>query len=86
MDSIWYETLVIVLGTFLALFLILGILLLVKILQIVKTVKKIIERAEQVADKAEHITAFFKKTATPVALFKLVSNMSDLYKKRGRKK
>jgi hypothetical protein len=49
-------------------------------------VKRITEHAEQVADRAEHISAFFEKTATPVALVKLVTNFSDIFqKKRGKK-
>lgn len=73
----WYEILVCVLAGLLAIFLLLSVIVLIKIVQIVKTVKRIIERAEQMADKAEHIAEFFEKTATPVALVKLVSNISD---------
>jgi hypothetical protein len=86
MDSTWFEIIVIILSVFLALFLGLAIFLLVKIIQIIKMVKRITEHAEQVADRAEHISAFFEKTATPVALVKLVTNFSDIFqKKRGKK-
>jgi hypothetical protein len=85
-DSNWFAALTIILGSFLALFLILAIVLAVKIIQIVKQVKRIMAQAEQVADRAEHISAFFEKTATPVALLKLISNISDsLHKKVKRK-
>lgn len=86
MDSVWYEILVIILSTMLAIFLILGIVVLVLIIKIVKTIKKITEHAEHMADRAEHITSFFEKTATPVALVKLVSNISDAILKKGKKK
>jgi hypothetical protein len=86
MDSVWFEVLVIILGSFLALFLILAILLTVKLIQIVKVVKRITEQAEQMADRAEHITAFFEKTATPVALLKLIANFSDVLGRKGRRK
>ena len=86
MDSTWFEVIVIILSVFLLLFLGLAIFLLVKIIQIIKMVKRITEHAEQVADRAEHISAFFEKTATPVALMKLVTNFSDIFqKKRGKK-
>lgn len=85
-DSTWFATLVIILSIFLGIFLIVGILLAVKVLQIVKQVKKIIEQAEHVADRAEHISAFFEKTATPVALLKLVSNITDTIQKKAKRK
>ena len=86
MDSIWYEVIVIILSFFLAVFLLLGIVIFVKVVQIINVVKRIIDHAEQMADRAEHITAFFEKTATPVALVKLVSNISDAILKKGKKR
>lgn len=83
--NVWFATLVIILSVFLALALLLAIVLLVKIIQIANRVNKITQQAEQVADKAEHIAAFFEKTATPVALLKLVSNVSDIFHKKEKK-
>lgn len=77
MNDVWFESLVILLSIMLGLFLLLGIILLVKIIQIVKQVKRITDHAEQAVDKAEQIASFFEKTATPVAIMKLVSNMSE---------
>jgi predicted PurR-regulated permease PerM len=85
-DSSWFSALVIILSAFLALFLIIGIVLAVKIVQIVKQVKRIVDQAEQVADRAEHISAFFEKTATPVAILKLVSNISETLQKKVKRK
>ncbi len=85
-DSTWFATLVIILSSFLAIVLILGIVLLAKVIQIVGSIKRITEQAEQVADRAEHISAFFEKTATPVALLKLVSNVSDTLQKKAKRK
>ena len=82
MDSIWFEVLVIILSAFLAIFLILSIIILIKVIQIIKVVKRITEHAEQMADRAEHMAAFFEKTATPVALVKLVSNITDAFLKK----
>ncbi len=85
-DSTWFAVLVIILSVFLAIALILGIILLVKVIQVTKQVKGIVEQAEQVADRAEHISAFFEKTATPVAILKLISNVSETIQKKVKKK
>ena len=85
-DSTWFAVLTIILSVFLAIFLILAIIVLVKVIQIVKKVKHIMEQAEKVADKAEHIGAFFERTATPVAFLKLFSNISDAIQKKGKRK
>ncbi len=85
-DSTWFAVLVIILSSFLAIALLLTIVLIVKVIQITKSVKHIIEQAEAVADRAEHISEFFEKTATPVALVKLFSNISDTIQKKAKKK
>ena len=85
-DSTWFAVLVIILSAFLAIALILSVLLLVKVIQISKQVKRIIDQAEQVADRAEHISAFFEKTATPVAILKLISNLSETISKKVKRK
>jgi hypothetical protein len=86
MDSSWYEALVIILGAALALFLILFIVLTVKLIQIANTAKRITEHAEKVADQAEHVSEFFAKTATPVAVVKLLSNVSEMLQGKEKKK
>lgn len=79
------EILVVILSSFLALFLLLGIILLVLCIKIANHIKHISERAEQIADKAEDVADFFSKAATPMALGKLISNISDVFrKKRGK--
>lgn len=86
MDSTWFEALVIILSVFLAIFLIAAILLTVKLIQIARAAKRIVEQAEQIADRAEHISAFFEKTATPVAMMKLMSNIGEFFQKKAGKK
>ena len=85
-DSTWFAVLVIILSSLLGILLIISVLLTVKILQIVKQVKRIVDQAEQMADRAEHISAFFEKTATPVAILKLVSNIADTIQKKAKRK
>ena len=86
MDSVWFEVTVLILAFFLAVFLILSIFLLFKILEIVNRVKKITDRAEKVADKAEHVASFFEKSATPVAIMKIISNTTEMFAKKHKKK
>lgn len=85
MDSNWFKVLVIILSAMLALFLLLSIVVLVKVVQIVKQIKRIIDHAENTLDKAEHVADFFKKTATPVAIVKLFSNISEAVSSAGKK-
>jgi hypothetical protein len=79
MTTAAYILLIIVSST-LAIFLILGILALVKINQILGDVRKIAQKAEKMADKAEAVGEFFKKTAGPAAVAKLVSNIVESFK------
>ncbi|MEX2014307.1 MAG: hypothetical protein WD885_00020 [Candidatus Saccharimonadales bacterium] len=85
MNDVWFESLVILLSIMLGLFLLLAIILVVKIIQIVSQIKRIVDHAEQAVDKAEHIASFFEKTATPVAFIKLISNISDYVTKAAGK-
>lgn len=85
MDSDWFATLVIMLSAMLALFLLLFIILLIRLIQIIKQIKRITDHAENAVDRAEEMTEFFKKTATPIALLKLVSNISDTMQKTTEK-
>lgn len=86
MDSNWFAALVIILSVMLAFFLVLSIVLLVKLIQIANTAKRISDQAEAVADKAEYITDFFKKSAGPVALLKLLANVSETFYNKTRKR
>lgn len=69
------QFLVVVLAAVLALFLIIGIIVLVKIIQILNHIKHITDKAEKIADQAEAVGDFFQKTAGPAAIAKLVSNI-----------
>lgn len=85
--------LVVILSGFLAVFLLLGIVLLALIIKIAKNIKHITEKAEQVVDQAEHIGDFFKKATGSFAFARLISNIANSVfnheekkrKKRGNK-
>lgn len=85
MDSDWFATLVIMLSAMLALFLLLFIILLIRLIQIIKQIKRITDHAENAVDKAEEVADFFQKTTTPIALMKLVVNVSETMQKTAEK-
>jgi predicted PurR-regulated permease PerM len=90
MDTKWFEALTIILSVMLALLLLLMIILVVRFIQITRQIKHITDYAENAVDKAEEIASFFEKTATPIALAKLIANISgkvaDTAEKLNRKK
>lgn len=79
--------LVTILSITLALFLVLGIVATVKIIQILNQLKKIVDKAERLADRAEAVGDFFRRTAGATAFGKLVANITEAVRnrKRGRK-
>ncbi len=81
------QILVIILSTALAIFLILAIIATTKLIQILNHLKAISEKAEKLATTAESIGEFFKYTAGPAAIGKLISNISDaVFKKHNKSK
>jgi hypothetical protein len=71
-----YDVLVVILSITLAVFLVLGIVVLVYVLKIVKSVKRVVAKAEQVADNVEAMTAVLERTATgPGAVLKTVAGI-----------
>lgn len=79
------QILVIVLASFLAVFLLLAIIAVVKIIQVLNHLKSISEKAERIASTAESVGEFFKYTAGPAALGKLLSNIADAVLKKRKK-
>ena len=82
------QILVIFLASFLALFLLLGIIALVKLIQVLNHLKRISETAEKLATKAENLSELFTYTAAPAAIGRLVASIGDVvfrHKKKNRK-
>lgn len=79
--------LVIVLASFLALFLLLAIVLLIKCIQITNQVKRLTDKAEAVVDKAESVGDFFQHASGTFSVGRLVSHLADtvLHSKKVRK-
>lgn len=79
------QTLVIILASFLGLFLLLAIIAVFKLIQVLNHLKAISEKAERLATSAESIGEFFRYTAGPAALSKLVSVIGDAFKSRKKR-
>jgi hypothetical protein len=69
------QALLIILSTFLAIFLILGITALIYLIQIQKTVKKVVKKIENVTDKAERVTDVIENSAPIMGIIKYFSKM-----------
>jgi len=78
MDTAALVLLIIVSAT-LSIFLIVAIVALIKINQILGDMRRIANKAEKIADKAEAVGEFFQKTAGPVAITKLVANIVESF-------
>ncbi len=69
--------LLIIVSSVLSLFLILAIVVLIKFIQILHSLKHIAAKAEKLADSAEAVGEFFRKSAGPMALGRLVTNVIE---------
>ena len=78
--------LIIILSSTLAIFLILAIIVAVLVVQILRHIKHITEKAESIADKAEAVSEFFERGVGPMAIGRLITNISEtIFKKTGKK-
>ncbi len=76
------QILLIIVSVTLTIFLIVGIIVTIKLVQILNHLKQITEKAEKIADSAESVGEFFQKTAGPAAIAKLVVNIVHSFKKK----
>lgn len=79
------QILLTILSGALALFLIVGIVASVKVVQILDHIKKLTEKAEAIADKAEAVSEFFQASAGPAGIAKLISNIVSSVKHKNSK-
>lgn len=81
------QILVIILASALAVFLVLAITATIITIQILNHIKRVAEKAENIADKAEAVTDFFQKSAGPMAIGRFLTNIADaVFQKRGNGK
>ncbi len=85
-----YDILVIVLSITLGIFLIVGIILIISLIKLVGKLREITAKAEDIVGDVEAVSGFFRKTAGPVAITGLISNIvstvADLKGKKGKEK
>jgi len=76
MEDTAFWLLIIVSGT-LAVFLILASIALIFFIKLLGTLRRIADKAENVAESVEAAAETFERTAKPIAVLKLVSNIVD---------
>lgn len=74
------QLLLIIVSSVLSVFLIVGIVLLVKLIKIAKSVDHIVVKAEGFVDSAEAAAEVLRKSAGTLAFGKIVANIADLVK------
>ena len=79
------SVLVILVSSLLAIFLLLSIVIAAYTIKVLQHIKRITEKAEQIADKADSVTSFFQQTAGPAAIAKLVSNVIHAVREKKEK-
>lgn len=80
------QTLVIILSSALAVFLVLAIIAAVKFIQLLNTLKRLTDRAEHIAEAAESIGESLKNGANSVLATRLLSKLFEAVSKRQAKK
>ena len=73
--------LVVILSSFLALFLLLGIILIVSIMKLVKSMNEIADKAREIVDNVETAADMFKKASGPMALGRSFVNIANTFMK-----
>jgi hypothetical protein len=81
-----YNILVITLSIALAIFLVAAIVLTVALIKLVGQVRSITQKADAVMDDVEAVSDFFRKTAAPVAIGNLLSNIVSMISDRKKRK
>ena len=75
------QILVIVLATALAIFLVLAILIAMQVLRLVKTLRGISEKAQELVDSAESTAELFKSTVGKLTVLRFAHSVIDLVTK-----
>jgi type II secretory pathway component PulF len=74
-----------ILAAALALFLVLAIAIAIMVIQFIKKLRQIADKAEKVVDSAETIGTIFKNAATPVGAFHFIQKVVDMAVKHKKK-
>lgn len=74
------HVLVVILSSFLALFILLGIIVAIQVIRLLTMIQRIAQKAESVIESAESVGAIFKNAAGPLAILKVITNMVRVVK------
>ncbi len=81
-----FEILVVILSIALAILLIASIFLVVVLVKLVNQLRVVSQKAEEIVNDVETVSGFFRKTAGPVAITSLISNIvSKVTEMKGKK-
>jgi hypothetical protein len=81
------QIIAIILSVFLAIFLVLAITVLVLVVKLIKKVNRIVATAETVRDNAEAAAATLREASGPLALLKIIRNITrTVNDRKGKKK
>jgi phosphate uptake regulator len=80
------QILVIIVSSLLSITLILAIALLIAVLKLVKNIRRIADKAEQVIENAESAASMFTKAAGPLTFLKTIANIVDSVNKHRKGK
>ena len=73
------QVLVVILSSFLAIFLVLGIIFLIVAIKLIRSVKRISIKAEALTDNASAVSEFVQHAAGPVLVGKVLAGLSDAF-------
>jgi hypothetical protein len=80
------EILVIILSSFLALFLLLGIVAAVMIIKLIKTVQSIANKTEEAAGNVVAASETLRGAAGPMAMLRMFANVTNMFTKHSKGK
>lgn len=81
-----FEILVVILSIVLAILLVASIVLVVGVTKLVNQIRELTKKAEEIVDDVEVVSGFFRKSAGPVAITGLISNILKTVKELKHKK
>jgi hypothetical protein len=79
------EVLLIIVSSVLAVFLVVLIIIGIKFIQVMNGLKRLMKQAEKIADSAEAVGEFFRKSSGPASVVKTLANIVESALKHKRK-
>lgn len=79
------QILVVILSSFLAIFLLLGIIILVLAIKVIRSVKRVTERAEHLVEQAENVGEFLEHASAQLTIGRFISTLSGILSRKKSK-